>query len=128
MPAAREYHTQQTHYLRKAVTFANDGTAVTVGKLPAGAVVLDAGVVVTTAFNAGTSNTIDVGTSADDNGFASAIALGTVGKIAADDLATSDDLYSASEVEITATVNLTGTAATAGSAIVYVEYLPDNDG
>lgn len=128
MPAARVYHTQQTHYLRKAVVFGNSGTAVTVGKLPAGAVVLSAGVVVTTAFNAGTSNVIDIGTTGDPNGFASAIALGTVGRIEADDMATSDDLYSASESEISATVNLSGTAATTGAGIVYVEYLPDNDG
>lgn len=125
---ARQYHSQQTHYLRKAIAYTDNGVAVTVGKLPEGAVVINAGVVVTTAFNAGTGNILDIGTSADDDGFATDLALGTIGRIAADELATSNDLYSTSEVTITATVALSGTAATAGAGIVYVEYLPNNDG
>lgn len=121
---ARVFHTQQTHFLRKTVTYRNNGSAVEVGVIPANAVVINAGVVVTTAFNAGSTNVLDIGTSGDDDGFATDLALGTIGRIAADELATSNDLYSTSDVTITATVALSGTAATAGEGIVYVEYLP----
>lgn len=117
------YHTDQVHYLSAAVAYTDNGVAVTLGYLPPGAVVLEAGIVVTTVFNAGTTNTLNVGTSADDDGFASLIALGTKGRIVADDMATSDDLYSTSEATITATVVLTGTAATTGAGTVYVTYI-----
>lgn len=127
MPA-REYHTQQVHYLRKAFVFGDGGSTLTVGKLPAGAIVVGAGVIVAEAFNAGTTNTLDIGTSGDGNGFGSALSLTTVGNIVWDDFATSDDLYSTADSTITATVNLAGTAATAGAGYIYVQYIPDNDG
>ena len=120
---ARVFHTQQTHYFKRRIIFSETGT-LTIGVIPAGAVVLEAGVVVTTAFNAGTTNTLDIGTSADTDGFASAIALGTIGRIVADDMATSNDLYSTSEVTLQCVVTLSGTAATAGEGFVYVRYMP----
>jgi hypothetical protein len=119
---ARDAGTQVTQIIYRPVTFADNGVARVVGTLPEKAVIINAGVVVTTAFNAGTSNVLDIGTSLDDDGFATDLALGTIGRIAADELATSDDLYSTSERTITATVALTGTAATAGAGIVFVEY------
>ena len=119
----QQYHTKQVHFLEKEITYADNGTAKTLGYLPPGAVVLEAGCVVTTAFNAGTTNTLNMGTDADDDGFASLIALGTIGRIAADDMATSNDLYSTSERTITATVVLTGTAASAGAGIAYCTYI-----
>jgi hypothetical protein len=67
---------------------------------------------------------LDIGTSSDDDGFATDLALGTIGVITADEMATSNDTYSASaDVTITATVDLTGTAATAGAGTVWVEYI-----
>lgn len=119
---ARVYHTQQVHYFRRRIVYTETGT-LTIGVIPAGAVVLNAGVVVTTAFNAGTTNTLDIGTSGDTDGFATALALGTIGRIVADEMATSNDLYSASEVTLQCVVTLSGTAATAGEGFVYVEYL-----
>lgn len=110
--------------LRKQVTYLDDDVAVTVGVLPAGAVIVDAGVVVTTAFNAGTGNVLDIGTSGDGDGLATDLALGTIGRIVADELATSNDLYDASnDVTVTATPALTGTAATAGVGFVYVNFI-----
>lgn len=120
----RRYHTAQTHYLRADITFADDGTTVTVGYLPPGAIVVGAGVVVSTAFDAGTGNVLDIGTSGDGDGFATDLALGTIGNIVWDELATSNDLYSTGEVQVDALVTLTGTAATAGTGHVYVEYIP----
>lgn len=124
---ARRYHTSQTHYLLKKILYSDGATAVvTVGKIPAGAVVINAGVVVSTAFNAGTTNVLDIGTSGDDDGFATDLALGTIGRIAADELATSNDLGPyAADTTITATLALSGTAATAGEGYVYVEFLPN---
>ena len=119
---ARVYHTNQTHYFRKRIIFSD--TVVTLGVIPAGAIVINAGVIVTTAFNAGTTNVLDIGTSADDDGFATDLALGTIGRIAADEFATSNDLYSTSEVTLTATYAQTGTAATAGEGFVFVEFIP----
>lgn len=111
------------HRLWKQVTYADNGVAKTLGYRPAGSIVLRGGVVVTTAFNAGTTNTLNIGTAGDDDGFATLIALGTVGVISADEMATTNDAYSSSDEAITATVVLTGTAATTGSAYVWVEYI-----
>lgn len=121
---ARDFGYQVTQVLTKKIAYSDGATAVvTVGRLPAKALVINAGVVVTTAFNAGTGNVLDIGTTADDDGFATDLALGTIGRIAADELATSNDLYSTSETDVTATLALTGTAASAGEGYVFVEYI-----
>src|SRR4051812_7462783 len=75
---ARQYHTQQGHYLRRGFTYADTG-ALTVGTIPAGALILKAcsGIHIVTAFNAGTANIADVGTTADDDLFGTDLALGT---------------------------------------------------
>lgn len=124
----REYHTMQVHYLGVDFTFADDGLALSMGFLPVGATVIRRGVVVSTAFDAGSTNVLDIGTGADPDGLASDMALGTAGVITAgSELATSDDVGPyAVDTEIFATVDLTGTAATAGVARAWVEYLvPD---
>lgn len=97
--------------------------AVTVGVLPPKAIVTNVWAVVTTAFNAGSTNAINIGTSGDTDGFASGISTTAAGRIAADDMATSNDLYSTSESTIVATHASTGTAASAGEGFVVVEYL-----
>lgn len=123
---ARQYHTSQVHYIRKNIAYTDGATAVvTVGVIPAGSVVIRGGVVVTTAFNAGTGNVLDIGTSGDDDGFATDIALGTIGVIVADEMATTNDANITSDTTITATLALTGTAASAGAGVVWVEYLPN---
>jgi hypothetical protein len=131
--AGQQFHHNLTHFLQATVVFGDDGNSVSLGFLPAGAAVIRGGVVVTTAFNAGTSNVLDIGfrnavdgTSDDTDEYATDLALGTAGVIAADELATAADAYTASGAEVVATPALTGTAATAGSGIVWVEYLVDN--
>lgn len=122
--SARKFHTQQVHYLRKAISYSDGASAViTVGVIPEGATVIRGGVIVTTAFNAGTANVLDIGTSADDDGFATDLALGTIGVIAADEMATTNDAYVTSDTTIIATLALSGTAATAGAGFVWIEYL-----
>jgi hypothetical protein len=126
--SAQKYQTNQVHYLRAEISYADlTGKVYTLGVIPAGSVVIRGGVVVTTAFNAATTNLLDIGTSADDDGFATDLALGTIGVIAADEMATSNDTYSAtSDITITATLAMSGTAATAGAGVVWVEYLARN--
>jgi hypothetical protein len=127
--SARRNTTQQVGYLRKGFTFANATETLTMGVLPAGAIVIDAGVIVSEAFNAGTNNRLDMGTSGDTDGFATDLALGTIGNIVWDELATSNDLGPyASATTIQIVVDVTGTAATTGIGTAYVCYLPNNDG
>jgi hypothetical protein len=123
---AREYHTAQIHYLRKDFTFADDGSTLIMGIIPAGSIVIEAGVVVSTAFNAGSTNVLDIGTVADPDGFATDYALGTVGVIKDDSaIATSDDAYVTVDTTIVCVVDLTGTAATTGVGHAWVAYLPN---
>jgi hypothetical protein len=128
MSQARIYHTNQVHYLIKEVTFADNGTAVVLGRLPANSVIIASSAVVAEAFNAGSTNVLDIGTTDDADGIATDLALGTVGLINADELATSNDLFHASEINVTATVALSGTAATTGRAFVHVCYMPLDNG
>ena len=83
--SGQQYHQNMVHFLKKEITFADAGTTVTVGTLPANSVVLRGGVAVTVAFDGDTTNTLDIGTVADPNGFATVLALGTIGNIVADE-------------------------------------------
>ena len=124
---ARKYHTYQKHYLMADFVFASAAVTITLGTVPAGATVIDAGVVVSTAFNSGTSDKLDIGTDGDTNGMATLLELQTIGRIVADEMATSNDLgpYAADDI-IQAVYTPVGTAATAGAGRVYVEYLVDD--
>jgi hypothetical protein len=125
---ARQYHTQQVHYLRKGITIADIGLTVDLGVVPAGAIVVDAGVIVTTAFNSGTTDVLDIGTSGDTDGFATDLDLRTAGRIVADELATSNDLGPyATDTTLQGVLASTGTAATTGAGEIYVAFIPDND-
>jgi hypothetical protein len=124
---ARNDGSQTIHYLRKPIAY-TDGVAavVQVGTIPAGGVVLRVGCVVTTSFNAGSTNVLDIGTTADDDGFATDIALGTVGVITDDALATSNDAGPmTADTSVIATLALTGTAPGTGAGVVWVEYMPN---
>lgn len=120
---AQEYHTNQVHYLSRSFTYADDGSTLTLGTVPAGSVVLRGGVAVTEAFNAGSTNVLDIGTSGDTDGFATDLALGTIGVIVTDEMATSNDAYCASDTVVSITVDLTGTAATTGIGKAWLEYV-----
>lgn len=129
---ARQYHTNQTHYLRKAITFADDGETVSLGWVPDGAVVINAGVNVHTAFNGNSTNDLDIGyrnggnsETDDTDEYASSISLATAGIIQADDVATAAVNKFPGGAEIVAVVAATASAS-AGEATVWVEYLADN--
>jgi hypothetical protein len=112
------------------VVFAANGTETVVATLPANSQIYQIAVDVTTAFDAGTTNTLDLGDGTTADKYADALALGSQARV----LATSDvsqignliDIGT-SDVDITATYNQTGTAATAGAATVTVLYLQNRN-
>jgi|DEB0MinimDraft_3_1074331.scaffolds.fasta_scaffold03247_5 hypothetical protein len=120
---ARQFHTQQVHYIRKTVNFndAGIGSGVVFGTLPAGAMIVSQNVRVTTAFNAGTSNALQVGTAAAGTQlFSDAATAGARSPTIANlSFATDQDLY--------VTFAQSGTAATAGVGTVVIGFVVDND-
>jgi hypothetical protein len=123
---ARSSGDQTVNYLRAPITFALGYTGVAqVGTIPAGCAVLRSYVIVTTAFNAGSTNTLKIGTVASDASFGTGIALGTAGVITGGSaLATATTVNPTADTAVIATSVSTGTAMTAGAGIVVVEYLP----
>lgn len=122
---ARQYHTQQIHYLRKTMTY--DGTlSQTVGTLPSGAIIVPnaSGAFVTTAFAGGTPQTLNIGYADDADEYASALVLTTAGQI---ELDVETDLLVPEDRAVTATLTA-GATVSAGSCEVIIAYIPDNDG
>ncbi len=124
---ARDYNMQVVHYLRKGFTFADDGSVLTVGTLPAGAQIIRpmSGVAVNVAFNAGSTNVLDIGIGSNDDLYGTDLAWGTIAFVPLDEAVS---MTVAADTVITATVDLTGTAATAGQGEIVICYIPDNDG
>lgn len=125
---ARQYHTAQVHYLRKTITFADNGTTVTIGVIPAGSVLLKpiSGASVSVAFNGGATNTLDIGPSTDSG----TNLWMTVGSLAAIAFVPLDEAVS-NVVAVDTTVQayvVSTAAASAGSAEIVICYIPDNDG
>lgn len=125
---ARQYSYQLVHYMRKGFTYADNGTVLTLGVVPSGSLILKAlsGVHVVTAFNAGTNNFLDVGTSANDDLFGTDLSLATTTFVPLDEAV--GDYRVSADTTITATPGLTGTAATTGDGEIVIAYIPDNDG
>jgi len=112
------------------VVFGDDGTTTTIATLPANSQIIEIYVDVTTAFDAGTTNTLDLGDGSTADQFADALDVSSAARL----LATSDvsqipnliDI-GASDVQVVATYNQTGSAATAGAATVTVVYVQNNN-
>lgn len=126
--SARQYHQQMIHYLRKGITYLDDGLTVTVGTIPAGSLVVKpiSGVAVTQVFNAGTTNVLDIGPSADAGTdlWATDLSLSSPGFVPLDEAVTN---LVVSDTIVQAAVDLIGTAATTGTAEIVIAYIPDND-
>lgn len=121
---ARDAGYQNIQYLRKDITFADVGPVV-VGTLPAGAVIVKpiSGVAIHEAFNNGTTNTLNIGTEAESDLYATAIATRPIGYVALNKAVSGKvDV----DTTITATQAVSGTAATAGSASVIIAYVLAN--
>lgn len=99
-------------------------SAVTIATIPAGAQIIDINIDVTTAFDAGTTNTVTVGKNGSAAAFVASTSVGSAGRAS---VATTG-VYSAwanvgtSDVSATITFSQTGTAATAGAARVTIVY------
>lgn len=126
--AARQLPFQAIHYLRKSITFADNGTTVTVGIIPAGAQIVKpiSGVAVNVAFDGNATNTLDIGASTDSgtNNFATLLALGSIAFVPIDEAVSN---IVAVDTTIQAAVVSTA-SATAGQAEIIIAFIPDNDG
>lgn len=123
---ARDLGVQAVHYLRKTVAYTDNNVAVDVGIIPAGSTIIKpmSGVAVVTAFNAVTTNTLNIGTSADDNLYGTLLAVGAADFVPLDEAVS---YRVEADTTITATVVLTGGSESAGEAEVVICYAVDND-
>lgn len=129
---ARQSAEQQVHYLRFTVNYNDTGIATGNGKqyLPKGAVIIGTDVVVTTAFNAATTNVLSIGTEASTytNIVTTAQAIAGTAGLKANLAPTGLALGPlAADAQVFALYTQTGTAATAGVAVIVVKYIPNND-
>jgi hypothetical protein len=115
------------------VTFdaANIGSATGVqfATLPAGSIVLRTTTVITTAFNAATTNVLTVGIPGTvDALMTTAVSIpGTIGVKVTNGPASTLTTPTAADVGVFARYTQSGTAATAGRAVIYVEFFPALD-
>lgn len=123
----RQYHHQLTHFMRKSFVFGNNGSVLTVGTLPLGALVMKptSGLAVTTVFNAGTNNFADLGVTGTADLFGTDLSLLALGFIPADEAAI---FLVAADIDVILTLQLSGTAATTGAGEAIISYIPDIDG
>lgn len=123
MGIARQLHTQQIHYFRKRVNYndAGIGAGVVLGTMPAGGMIVLQSVRVSPAFNAGTTNALNVGTTAGGT------QLFTDAATAGARLPTIANLSFAADTDLFVQYAQTGGAATAGVADIVIGFAPNND-
>jgi hypothetical protein len=121
--SGRQTQFQQVHYFRKRVNYNDSAIAAGVlfGTMPAGAMITDLDIRVTTAFNAGTTNAINVGTTAGGTQIFTDAA--TVGHRQP----TIPNISFAVDTDLFVQYAQTGTAATTGLADFVIGYAPNND-
>lgn len=119
-------------YLRRTVTFdtpfadkpgVTPVSGVPIGALEAGAIPLGCDVAIETAFNAGTTNVLVVGSLADDDGFATTAATipGTTG-LKQNLAGALSGIPLASDTVVFVKFTQTGTAATTGKAHIVMKF------
>lgn len=127
----RQTHLQVVHTLRKRITYADFGTTVNVGKIPAGASVIGGGVHIITAFNSSGTDLLDVGfigSTTDADAYATDLTLAAVGYLTFDELGATTNIQQTVETTVTCAPAQSVADATAGVADVIVMYVVDNDG
>ncbi len=130
-PSARNSGSQSVQILRKRITYVSNGTTITVGKLPAGASVVGGGAHIITAFNDSGTDTLIVGfigSTTDDNAYATLLDLSAVGYIVLDELAATTNIQQTVDTTVTCVYAGQNSNATAGVADVIVMYVANNDG
>lgn len=132
-PIGRQFHTQQVHYLRKRITYADDGVEVPVGYLPPRASVVGGGVHVVTGFDDTGNDYLQVGfkdgSSTDDaDAYATNLDLSGVGFIALDELAATSNVQQTKGCLVTCQYDGANGNSAAGVADVIIMFVVDNDG
>lgn len=128
---ARQTHLQVVHTLRKRITYADYGTTVTIGKIPAGASVIGGGVHVITAFDSSGTDLLDVGfigSTTDADGYATDLDLSSVGYKTLDELGATTNIQQTVDTTVTCAPAQSAADATAGVADVIIQFVVDNDG
>lgn len=124
---AREIGYGVVQTMIKKITFADFGTTVTVGKMPAYSHILpNSGVHVVTAFNSSGTDLLDVGfigATTDADGYATLLTLAAVGLIVLDELATTTNIMQAVETTVTCAPAQSVADATAGEAYVIINFV-----
>lgn len=128
-PSARNDGSQGVQTLRKTVSYVTNGTTITVGKLPPNACVVGGGAFVTTAFNDSGTDTLIVGfigSTTDDNAYATLLDLSAVGYIVLDELAAATNIMQTVDTTVTCVYAGQNSNATAGSCEVIINYVCQN--
>lgn len=129
IPARNDLY-QNPQTLRKRITFADFGSTVVIGKIPAGASILPgSGVHIVTAFNSSGTDLLDVGfigATTDADAYATQLTLGAVGFIVFDELATTTNIQGQVEHTVTCAAAQSVADATAGIADITVVYSVPN--
>jgi hypothetical protein len=117
-----------SNHLSAQVNFGADASTTTIGVIPANSYVKSVNIIVQTAFNAATTNTISVGIAGTATKYAGATTVAAVGLVAGAAGSTAGTFTSGKGLETAqqtciATFNQVGTA-TAGKALVIVEIVP----
>ena len=126
---ARITEEHKVHTIRKEVNYSTPGIATSVSMgaaIPTGAVVLGFDVIIRTAFNAGTTNVLNVGKTGTLDYFVDTDDINEAATGITTDILTGAG-YQSADVEPLIRYTQTGTAATAGVAVVICRYIPDND-
>lgn len=125
---ARTLYTEQVGYIRQSFTAASPtATAITVGTLPAGAIVTSVDVAVQTAFTYGTNNLVDIGLGSTATALAQSASVASTGLVKPSLSSNVNIGPLAADTVVTATPNITGTASTIGSATIIVTFNTRND-
>jgi hypothetical protein len=124
---ARQFHTQQVHYLRKTIDEVS-GSTITVGILPAGATILRtmSGIQINTIFS-GTSPVADIGVTGTTQRWAASLDLDAAVAFLPRGVTTAV-MTVAVDTPVICTLNLDTPTTADGSAEVIICYVPDNDG
>jgi hypothetical protein len=106
------------------ITYAADGTTTSLFTIPAGSQILNINIDTTTAFNAGSSNTVSIGKSGAATQFVTATSVTSLGRqsVATTGAYANWANVGTSDVTVIATYNQTGTAASTGAARITIVY------
>ena len=124
----RKTHLQVTHAIGRVISFSDNPAAAgtnsyLIGRLPAGAILLNAHAQVGTVFNS-TTNTVSLGSASGGAQFLAATDLKTAARTdTAVPTAAAGPL--AADTDVWMNLTNTGAAPTAGAAAVALEYIPN---